>query len=135
MSTYIRDKIFDCYVCFLFSVSNSCEGDQYIAPLRRSSNDSWEDLNTNKVVKIDEKLWYPGQPNGQELQECTTYLGTIHILRKHIPRIFGPPLRYVYCIFLLSTENKQKLAFPDPLPSTSAYVIYEWFHSERRPSI
>ena len=40
-------------------------------------------------------------------------LETIHILRKDIFRIFGPPpfLRK----FVFSTENKQKLAFSDPL--------------------
>ena len=78
---------------FVFSVTNSCEGDQYIAPLQRFSNDSWDDLNTKEIVEVEveEKLWYPGQPNGQNLQNCTTYLGTIHILRKHIPRDSGPP--------------------------------------------
>ena len=53
--------------------------------------------------------------------------GTIHILRNHIFRIFGPPsppLRN----HVFSTENNQKLAFSDPpaLPPTSDYVIYEW---------
>ena len=52
-------------------------------------------------------------------------LGTIHILRKHIFRIFGPPFPLRKHVF--STENKQKLAFSDPSPPTSAYVIYEWF--------
>ena len=52
-----------------------------------------------KIVQIEEKLWYPGQPNGQELQECTTFLGTIHILR--ISTDFWNPLPYVStkCIF------------------------------------
>ena len=31
---------------------------------------------------------------------------------------------------VLSTENKQKLAFFDPHPPTSAYVIYEWSPSK-----
>ena len=49
--------------------------------------------------------------------------GTIHILRKHIFRIFGPPPPLRKHVF--STENKQKLAFSDhtPLPPTSAYII------------
>ena len=56
----------------------------------------------------------------------------IHILRHHIFGIFGPPpppRQYV-----LSTKNKQKLAFSDPpYPPTSADVIYEWslrFHTK-----
>merc|ERR1712051_477721 len=50
---------------------------------------------------------------------------TIHILRKHIFRILGPPSSL--CNHVFSTENKQKLAFLYPsLPPTSAYVIYEW---------
>ena len=40
--------------------------------------------------------------------------GTIHILRNHIFRIFGPssPLRK----HVFSTENNPKLAFSDPPP-------------------
>jgi hypothetical protein len=30
----------------------------------------------------------------------------------------------IQCVF--STENNQKLAFSDPSPPTSDYVIYEW---------
>ncbi len=30
---------------------------------------------------------------------------------------------------VFSTENKQKLAFSDTPPPKSAYVIYEWSHS------
>ena len=52
-------------------------------------------------------------------------LGTIHILRNHIFRIFGPPPPLRNHVF--STENNQKLAFSDPpSPHTSDYVIYEW---------
>ena len=51
--------------------------------------------------------------------------GTIHILRNHIFRIFGPPPPLRNHVF--STENNQKLAFSDPpSPPTSDYVIYEW---------
>ena len=58
----------------------------------------------------------------------TLYLGTIHILRKHIFGIFGPPSPPTSAC-LISTKNKQKLAFsdpPPPSPPTSADVIYEW---------
>ena len=41
-------------------------------------------------------------------------LGTIHILRNHIFRIFGPPSPLRKHVF--STENNQKLAFSDPPP-------------------
>ena len=41
-------------------------------------------------------------------------LGTIHILRNHIFRIFRPPSPVRKHVF--STENNQKLAFSDPPP-------------------
>ena len=89
-----------------------------------------------KIVKIEEKLWYPGQPNGQELQECTTFLGTIHILR--ISTFLGflepSPIRKHKAYFYLVLKIR-KLAFSDPLPTSSACVKYELFPSERRPSI
>ena len=50
--------------------------------------------------------------------------GTIHILRKHNFRLFEPPSPLHKHDF--STENKQKLPFLTSLPSTSAYVTYEW---------
>ena len=40
--------------------------------------------------------------------------GTIHILRNHFFRIFGPPPPLRNHVF--STENNQKLAFSDPPP-------------------
>ena len=42
------------------------------------------------------------------------HLGTIHILRKHIFRLFEPPSPLRKHVF--STENKQKMAFSDPPP-------------------
>ena len=42
------------------------------------------------------------------------WLGTIHILRNHIFRIFGPPSPLRKHVF--STENNQKLALSDPPP-------------------
>ena len=42
-----------------------------------------------------------------------TMLGTIHILRKHILRPFGPPSLSKY---YLGNENKQKLLFSNPFP-------------------
>ena len=61
--------------------------------------------------------------------------GTIHILRKHIFRIFRPPAPVRKHVF--STENKQKLAFSDPLPpkSASANVIYEWSQGSIEPAL
>ena len=53
------------------------------------------------------------------------HLGTIHILRNHIFRIFGPPSSLRNRVF--STENNQKQAFSDPPPPLQVlYVIYEW---------
>ena len=49
--------------------------------------------------------------------------GTIHILRKHIFRIFGPPPPYL-SIFLVLRISKN-WHFMSPL-HTSAYLIYEW---------
>ena len=40
----------------------------------------------------------------------TLYLGTIHILRKHIFGIFGPPSP-LSCKHVFTTKNKQNLAF------------------------
>ena len=54
-------------------------------------------------------------------------MGTIHILRNHIFRIFRPPspLRK----HVSSTENNKKNGtFWPPSPPTSDYVIYEWSH-------
>ena len=49
-------------------------------------------------------------------------LGTIHMLRNHIFRIFGPPSPLRNHVF--STENNQKLAFSDP-PSPP----YKWLRN------
>ena len=57
-------------------------------------------------------------------RDNTLLQGTIYILRKHIFRIFGPPSPLRKHVF--STENKHKLAYSDPSPPTTAYVIYEW---------
>ena len=63
-------------------------------------------------------------------------LGTIHILRKHILRFFGPPFGAPVAVLalrkhILCTKNRQKLPFSNPLPPVSAYVIYEWSFSIR----
>ena len=47
-------------------------------------------------------------------------LGTIHILRNHIFRIFGPPSPLRNHVF--STENNQKLAFSDPPPPLQVII-------------
>ena len=54
---------------------------------------------------------------------------TIHILRNHIFKLFGPPSPL--CKHVLCTENKQKLPFSDttvlpPFHPKRAYVIYVW---------
>ena len=51
--------------------------------------------------------------------------GTIHILCKHIFRIFGPAYARMFLVLRIS-KNWHFL----PLPPTSAYVIYEWYLME-----
>ena len=83
-------------------------------------------------VEIQIKGWKIGQksiigiftPERQKKFVRRIWKGTIHILRNHIFRIFEPPPPL--CKHVFSTENNQKLAFSDPLPPTSDYVIYEW---------
>ena len=65
--------------------------------------------------------------DSEEVRETPDHslLGTIHILRKHIFRIFGPPsLPYVSIILVLRISKNW--AFMPPPPPTSAYVLYEW---------
>ena len=50
--------------------------------------------------------------------------GTIHILRKHIFRIFGPPTPYVSMLLILKISKNW--SFLTPFAPTSPYVIYEW---------
>ena len=60
----------------------------------------------------------------QQLMCPPSPIGIIHILRKHILRLFGPPSPQRKHIFW--TESRQKLQFSNPsYPFTSAYVIYE----------
>ena len=47
-------------------------GKWYIAPVKKMSNGSWIDRTTNEVVNLD-PMWEQGQPNGGNLQNCTTY--------------------------------------------------------------
>ena len=56
--------------------------------------------------------------------------GTIHILRKHIFRLFGPnhPQPYVSIFYVLKISKN--CHFLTPIRPTSAYVIYEWSQSE-----
>ena len=46
---------------------------KFIAPMRKLSNGSFIDLNNQELVNMDQMIWYPGEPNGGELQECTLY--------------------------------------------------------------
>ena len=63
----------------------------------RSTNFTW--CEETKTTVPQEKL-------------LPTYLGTIHILRMHIFRIFGHPSSLRKHVF--SIENKQKFVFSDP---------------------
>ena len=51
---------------------DQCYGSDYIAPVRKMSNGSWIDKTTNEIVNLDQ-MWGQGQPNGGNLQNCTTY--------------------------------------------------------------
>ena len=54
-------------------VLQSDESQEWIlSPIRKVSNGSWIDKNNGKVVDM-EGIWYPGEPNGGDLQDCTTY--------------------------------------------------------------
>ena len=48
-----------------------CDGNKFIAPFRRMPNESW--ANQNENIAVHNILWSPGQPNGGELQKCSTY--------------------------------------------------------------
>ena len=37
-------------------------------------NESWIDLQTNNIVILEDHMWYPGQPNGKNIEECGKYL-------------------------------------------------------------
>ena len=57
--------------------------------------------------------------------------GTIHILRRHILRLFGPPspTPYVSMFYVLQISKNCRFLTPLPLYYTSAYVIFEWSNS------
>ena len=59
-----------------------------------------------------------------EKLRCNEYecLGTIHILRNHIFRNFGPPSPLSNHVF--STENNRKLTFSDPPPPLQVITEY-----------
>ena len=53
-------------------VGTECENEyQFIASFRRMPNESWIDQNEN--ITLDNSLWSPGQPNGGDIQTCSTY--------------------------------------------------------------
>ena len=43
-----------------------------MASFRRTSNKSWIDQITNKIINMD-KFWDKGQPDGTDLQPCSAY--------------------------------------------------------------
>ena len=51
-------------------VGTKCDND-FIASFRRMPNESWVDENEN--IMLDNSLWLPGQPNGGDIQKCSTY--------------------------------------------------------------
>ena len=48
-----------------------CDDEQFIASFKRMPNESWVDQ--NESIMIQNSLWSPGQPNGGDLQQCSTY--------------------------------------------------------------
>ena len=46
---------------------------KFTAPMRKLSNGSLIDLNNQEIFNIDQMVWYPGEPNGGDIQECTMY--------------------------------------------------------------
>ena len=75
----------------------------------------------NLIIFFSTLLEFP--PSESVITKLSIWQGTIHTLRQHVFRIFGPfPLRK----HVFSTENKQRLAFCHPFPPTSVYVVYEW---------
>ena len=46
---------------------------KFIAPMRKLPNDSLIDLNNQELVNMDQIVWYPGDPNGGDIQECTIF--------------------------------------------------------------
>ena len=51
---------------------DQCHGSDYVAPVKKISNGSWIDRTTNEIVNLDQ-MWGQEQPNGGNLQNCTTY--------------------------------------------------------------
>ena len=60
------------------------------------------------------------------IQKLPSGLGTIHILRKHIFRLFGPTYSLVSMFYVLEISKKMQFFNPPTIPPTIAYVIYEW---------
>ena len=60
-------------ICFLTVsvIGTKCASDQFIAPFRRMPNETWVDQNKNDM--LPDSSWNPGQPNGGDLQKCSTY--------------------------------------------------------------
>ena len=46
-------------------------GNEFIASFERMPNESWIDQNEN--ITLDTSLWSPGQPNGGDIQTCSSY--------------------------------------------------------------
>ena len=51
-------------------VGTKC-GNEFIASFERMPNESWIDQIEN--ITLDSGLWSPGQPNGGDIQTCTSY--------------------------------------------------------------
>ena len=61
------------YIVFLVTNSSTC-GSQRHSPIVKAEDGTWVDLNSNKIVDLEESgMWFKGQPNGQDLQNCTVF--------------------------------------------------------------
>ena len=63
-----------CLLLMLLGTKNPECTHGYHAPIKKLQNESWIDLHTLKVVTFEDHMWYPGQPNGKNIEECGKYL-------------------------------------------------------------
>ena len=56
----------------IFLGSSKCLESYLMAPIKRTQNGKWIDMNTNKLVDMN-PFWKSGQPNGKEFQKCAGY--------------------------------------------------------------
>ena len=64
-------RILSFCLSFIVSVVGTECGNEFIASFERMLNESWIDQNEN--ITLDTSLWSPGQPNGGDIQTCSSY--------------------------------------------------------------